>query len=39
MSANDKARVSRRVRAIIADNPSHADRIRTLAVGGGLDVE
>lgn len=39
MSANDKARVSRRVREIIAANPSHADRIRTLAVGGGLDVE
>ena len=38
MSANDKARVSRRVRELIAANTSHADRIRTLAAEGGLDV-
>jgi len=38
MSANDKAQVSRRVREIIAANPSHADRIRALAIEGGLDI-
>ena len=38
MSADDKARVSRRVREVIAANPSQADRIRELALGGGLAV-
>ena len=38
MSTNDKAQVSRRVRELISANPSQADRIRALAVEGGLDV-
>ena len=38
MSTTDKAQVSRRVRELIAANPSQADRIRTLAAEGGLDV-
>ena len=38
MSADDKAPVSRRVREVIAANPSQADRIRELALGGGLAV-
>ena len=38
MSPNDKARVSRRVRELIAANPGQAERIRELASLGGLDV-
>ena len=38
MSDADKARVSRRVREIIASNPAQAARIRELASSGGLDV-
>ncbi len=38
MSPNDKARVSRRVRELIAANPGQAERIRELASVGGLDV-
>ena len=39
MSATDQAQVSRRVREIIAANPSHAARIREIAGNGGLDVQ
>jgi len=38
MSATDRAQVGRMVREIIAANPSHAERIREIATGGGLDV-
>ncbi len=38
MSDTDQAQISRRVREIIAANPSQATRIREIAAGGGLDV-